>query len=227
MDLDPDTDPVIFVSVLQVFQQKIIIFCLLLFELKVHLHHFSQIKSHKEVKKQLESMFFLLFLLDDRRIRINIFDYWIRMRIRESQKTSYGSATHCLLVRHNLADGGEVAARAEHVGAVPGGAEDEALAGGPAAVSGQVLQGGGQLHHHGARERVAGLGGVQGEACQACSLLPVYCRGLGIAIFFSFMGLEHEIRFFVGIYRAVKKIAQLSSINSYHYDHTQFNFNSI
>ncbi len=109
------------------------------------------------------------------------------MRIWESQK-HHMDPQHCLLVRHNLADGGQVAARAEHVGAVPGGAEDEALAGGPAAVSGQVLQGGGQLHHHGARERVAGLGGVQGEACQACSLLPVYCRGLGITIFFHSWG---------------------------------------
>jgi hypothetical protein len=34
--------------------------------LKVHLHHFSNIKSHKEVTKQQESRFFLLFLLDDR-----------------------------------------------------------------------------------------------------------------------------------------------------------------
>ena len=31
---------------------------------------FSKIKSHKEVIKQLESRFFILFLLDDRRIRI-------------------------------------------------------------------------------------------------------------------------------------------------------------
>jgi hypothetical protein len=31
-----------------------------------------QIKGHKEVTKQQESMFFLLFLLDDRRIRIRI-----------------------------------------------------------------------------------------------------------------------------------------------------------
>jgi hypothetical protein len=32
--------------------------------LKVHLHHFSKIKSHKEVKKRLKSSFFLIFLLD-------------------------------------------------------------------------------------------------------------------------------------------------------------------
>jgi hypothetical protein len=40
--------------------------------LKVHLHHYSKIKSQKEVTKQRESRFFLLFLLDDRRIRIRI-----------------------------------------------------------------------------------------------------------------------------------------------------------
>ncbi len=38
----------------------------------IHLHNFSKIKSHKEVTKQLKSRFFLLFLLDDRRIRIRI-----------------------------------------------------------------------------------------------------------------------------------------------------------
>ncbi len=41
----------------------------LLIFLKVHYHHFSIIKSPKEVTKQC-SRFFLLFLLDDRRIRI-------------------------------------------------------------------------------------------------------------------------------------------------------------
>jgi hypothetical protein len=29
--------------------------------LKVHLHHFSEIKSHKEVTQQLESMFLTVF----------------------------------------------------------------------------------------------------------------------------------------------------------------------
>ncbi len=39
--------------------------------LKLHSHHFSnKIKSHKEVSKQKESRVFLLFSLDDRRIRI-------------------------------------------------------------------------------------------------------------------------------------------------------------
>ena len=35
-----------------------------------HFYHSSKIKSHKEVTKQKKSRFFLLFLLDDRRIRI-------------------------------------------------------------------------------------------------------------------------------------------------------------
>jgi hypothetical protein len=43
--------------------------------LKVHLHHFSKIKSHKEVTQQQELMFFLHFLLDDRRIRILIYTF--------------------------------------------------------------------------------------------------------------------------------------------------------
>jgi len=49
----------------QIFKK---VFLLLL--LKVYLHHFSKIKSQKEVRKQYESRFFLLLLLDDRRIRI-------------------------------------------------------------------------------------------------------------------------------------------------------------
>jgi hypothetical protein len=47
-------------------------FCLLPFE--GHLHHFSKIKSHKEVTKSRNQCFSLHFLLDDRRIRIRIFD---------------------------------------------------------------------------------------------------------------------------------------------------------
>ncbi len=46
---------------------------LCLYFLKIHLHNFSNIKSHKVTKQQV-SMFFLLFLLDDRRIRIRITD---------------------------------------------------------------------------------------------------------------------------------------------------------
>ncbi len=42
--------------------------------LKKHLHHFSKIKGQTAVTKQQESMFFLLFLLDDRRIWIRISD---------------------------------------------------------------------------------------------------------------------------------------------------------
>jgi hypothetical protein len=38
--------------------------------LKVHLHHFSKIKSPKTVTKTVGTKVFLLFLLDDRRIRI-------------------------------------------------------------------------------------------------------------------------------------------------------------
>ncbi len=40
--------------------------------LLVHLHHISNKKSRKEVTKQYESRFFLLILLDDRRIQIRI-----------------------------------------------------------------------------------------------------------------------------------------------------------
>jgi hypothetical protein len=66
-------------------QQKILIFLkLCFFLLKVHLHHFSKIKSQKDVTKQQESRFFLLFPLDDRRILIRTSDLQIRMR--EAQK---------------------------------------------------------------------------------------------------------------------------------------------
>jgi hypothetical protein len=37
--------------------------------LKIHLHHFSKIKIHKE---QWKSMYLLLFLLDDKKIRIRV-----------------------------------------------------------------------------------------------------------------------------------------------------------
>ncbi len=42
------------------------------FFLKLHLHHFLKDKTHNEVTKQQESRFYLLFLLDDGRIRIRI-----------------------------------------------------------------------------------------------------------------------------------------------------------
>ncbi len=78
MDPDADPDPAIFFSDLQdvnkkLFFSKFFNFFLYYF-LKVHLHYFSKIKCHKEVTKQQESMFFLLFLLDDSRIRIRISD---------------------------------------------------------------------------------------------------------------------------------------------------------
>ncbi len=65
MDPDLDLDPAIFVSDLRDINK--ILFFLLLFEGRVHLHQFSKIKSHKTVG----IMLFLLFLLDDRRIRIH------------------------------------------------------------------------------------------------------------------------------------------------------------
>ncbi len=78
--MDTDADPVIFVSDLQGVYKNLFcskFFCLLryMYFLKVHLHRFPKIKSHKEVTKLQESMFFLLFLLDDndRLIRIHIF----------------------------------------------------------------------------------------------------------------------------------------------------------
>ncbi len=71
-DSDPDPDPTIFVIDLQDANKKRIFwksFSAYYF-LKAHLYYFSKIKSPKEVTKQLESRFFLLILLDDRRIRI-------------------------------------------------------------------------------------------------------------------------------------------------------------
>jgi hypothetical protein len=52
--MDPDPDPAIFVIDLQGANKKIIFFAKFsaYFFLKVHLHHFSKIKSKKEVTKQ-------------------------------------------------------------------------------------------------------------------------------------------------------------------------------
>ncbi len=65
-------------------QQKTILFLCFsaYYLLKVHLHYFSKIKSHKEVTKHKVSRFFLLFLLDDRRIHIRS-----QSRIRTSDIT--------------------------------------------------------------------------------------------------------------------------------------------
>ncbi len=54
--------------------------------LKVHLYHFSKIESQKEVTKQQESRFSLVFLLGDIRIRIHTSDKWIRVWIPEAPK---------------------------------------------------------------------------------------------------------------------------------------------
>ncbi len=75
MDSDPDSDPdpVIFVIHLQDANHKLFFFKFSAYYfMKVHLHHFSKIKSQKEVIKQWDSRFFLLFMLGDRRIRIRI-----------------------------------------------------------------------------------------------------------------------------------------------------------
>jgi hypothetical protein len=71
--VDPDSDlkPAFFAIDLQDANKKQIFLQSLsaYYFLKVHLHHFSKIKSHhKEVTKQQESRFFIQFLLDDRRI---------------------------------------------------------------------------------------------------------------------------------------------------------------
>jgi len=66
---DPATGPAIFISELQDINKKFFAYYIL----KVRLHHFfSKIKSHKE---ENSLRFFLLFLLDYRRIRS-----WIRIR---------------------------------------------------------------------------------------------------------------------------------------------------
>jgi hypothetical protein len=76
MNPDSDPDPPIFVIDLQDANKKLIIFLDFYFlKVPVLLHHFSKIKSQKKVTKQYKSRFFLLFLLDDRRIQeANEFD---------------------------------------------------------------------------------------------------------------------------------------------------------
>jgi hypothetical protein len=70
-DPDADLDPAIFGIDLQEANKKNNFLCSFsaYYFFKVHLHHFSKIKSPNEVTKQYGSRFFLLFLLDYRRIR--------------------------------------------------------------------------------------------------------------------------------------------------------------
>ncbi len=68
---DPASDHAFFFSDHQIANNKLwSFFSFFFFEGTVHLHHFSKIKSHKGNHKTVGSRFFLLFLLDDRRIRI-------------------------------------------------------------------------------------------------------------------------------------------------------------
>jgi hypothetical protein len=74
MDWDPAPAPAILVIDLQDTNKKLFssIFCSLLFECTITVHHFSKIKGHKEVTKRYESRFFLLFcLIEGIRIRIS------------------------------------------------------------------------------------------------------------------------------------------------------------
>ncbi len=78
------SDPAIFVKTATKKQKKNLRVFAYYF-LKIHLHHFSKLKSPKEVTKKQESRFFLPFLFDYRRIRTQIREaqnVWIRMRIR-------------------------------------------------------------------------------------------------------------------------------------------------
>ncbi len=52
---------------------------------KLHLHRFSKVIKKSQNRRKY-SRFFLLFLLDYRRIRIRTSYYWIRIRIQEAQK---------------------------------------------------------------------------------------------------------------------------------------------
>jgi hypothetical protein len=83
-DLDPDPYPAIYVIDLQDASKKITfntIFSAYYF-LKVHLHHFSKIKSQLESQNSRNKGFTYYFLHDDRRIRIRIQS---RIRIHTSE----------------------------------------------------------------------------------------------------------------------------------------------
>ncbi len=67
--MDPDTDPTIFVTDFQdVNKKRIKKKMSAYYFLKVHLHYFPKIKSQKE-SQIVGIKVFLLFMLDDRRIR--------------------------------------------------------------------------------------------------------------------------------------------------------------
>jgi hypothetical protein len=89
--MDPDPDPSVFIIDLQDANKKQIkqkSFSAYYF-LEVLLHHFSKVKSQKEVTKQWKSRFFLLFLLNDRRIQIRSrIRIRIRIRIRNTAANS-------------------------------------------------------------------------------------------------------------------------------------------
>ena len=104
-DQDPDPDTAIFVIDLQDASKKLIfniIFSAYYF-LKVHLYHFSKIKSQKESQNS-RNQGFLLFLHDDRRIRIrsririHTSDKWIRIRFRGAQKHVDPDPQHCIIL---------------------------------------------------------------------------------------------------------------------------------
>jgi hypothetical protein len=65
MGPDADPDSVIFVSNLQGVNNKLFIFlsCFAYYFLKVHLHYFSKIKSHKEVTKSRKQCYSYYFCL--------------------------------------------------------------------------------------------------------------------------------------------------------------------
>jgi hypothetical protein len=100
LDPDPVPDPAIFVTDLQDANKN---FFPLSFPtyyfLKVHLHHFSKIKSHKIVGIRV----FLLFLLDNRRTRIRTCDK--RILIQEAQlhtDPADPDAQHCFILSRCL-----------------------------------------------------------------------------------------------------------------------------
>ncbi len=77
MDLAPAPDPALFISDLQdankqtnFTNKKFFLNFFTFYFLKVHLHHSSKIKKDIKKSQKVEIKVFLLFLLDDGRIRI-------------------------------------------------------------------------------------------------------------------------------------------------------------